>query len=185
MSLFKDLTGFLIMMGGDELREGASLLGKTAVSTAECAGIDLVSKIDEKLDEHNKKAYEKNKNKQVGKLRVLMWFNNNIDLFPKSSRKSLQEMLEKTTNEQFMHVSNISFKKPVTMFFISLFLGIFGVDRFILRDIKMGIIKLMTCGGMFIWWFIDLFTINNRTRDYNLNKVNSILNKGGINDKHE
>ena len=173
------------MMGGDELRDGASFLGKTAVSTAECTGIDLVSKIDEKLDEHNKKAYEKNKNKQVGKLRVLVWFNNNIDLFPKSSRKSLQEMLEKSTNEQFMQVSNINFKKPVTMFFISVFLGLFGVDRFMLGDVLMGIIKLMTFGGLFILWIIDLFTINNRTRVYNLNMVNSIFNKGVMNEKQE
>ena len=167
MSFFKDLANFLIMMGGDELRDGASLLGKTAVSTAECASIDLVSKIDEKLDEHNKKAYEKNKNKQVGKLRVLVWFNNNIDLFPKSSRKSLQEMLEKSTNEQFMQVSNISFKKFVTMFFVSLFFGVFGVDRFMLGDIKMGIIKLMTFGELLVLWAIDLFTINKRTKVYN------------------
>ena len=185
MSLFSDLAGLLIMAGGDELKEGASLIGKVAISTAECAGIDLVSKIDETLDEHNKKAYEKNKNKQVGKLRVLVWFNNNIDLFPKSSRESLQGLLEKSTNEQFMQVSNINFKKPLTMFLISMFLGVFGVDRFMLRDIKMGIIKLMTFGGMFVLWFIDLFTINKRTKIYNLNKVNNIFNKGVMNEKQE
>ena len=66
-----------------------------------------------------------------------------------------------------------------------LFLGLFGVDRFLLGDIKMGIIKLMTFGGLLVLWAIDLFTINKRTKIYNLNKVNSILNKGVMNEKHE
>ena len=50
MSLFKDLAGLLVMTGRDEQIDGASLLGKAAISVAEYAGIDLVFKIAEKLD---------------------------------------------------------------------------------------------------------------------------------------
>ena len=52
--------------------------------------------------------------------------------------------------------SSISWTK---LFFISLFLGGLGVDRFLVGDKRAGILKLLTGGGLFIWWLIDLFTI--------------------------
>ena len=168
MSFLKDLVELFIITSADELKKEASPLARAMITTVEVVGDDFVSKINEKLEDRN-----------------IVWLDNNMYLFPKNSRKYLQEMIEKLTNEQFMQVSNISFKKPITMFFVSLFLGLFGVDRFLLGDIKMGIIKLMTFGGLLVMWAIDLFTINKRTKIYNLNMVNSIFNKGVMNEKHE
>jgi len=55
------------------------------------------------------------------------------------------------------------------LFFLSLFLGIFGVDRFYARKKISAILKLITLfvsvawwgGGILIWWIIDLFIIAN------------------------
>jgi len=42
---------------------------------------------------------------------------------------------------------------------LSIFVGSLGVDRFYLGYIGLGVVKLITCGGVGIWWLIDLILI--------------------------
>ena len=43
--------------------------------------------------------------------------------------------------------------------YVSFFLGSFGVDRFMMGKIPTGVLKLITFGGLGIWWLIDLILI--------------------------
>ena len=42
---------------------------------------------------------------------------------------------------------------------MSIFFGGIGVDRFIMGKIGTGILKLITLGGLGLWWLIDLILI--------------------------
>jgi len=44
-------------------------------------------------------------------------------------------------------------------FFLCLFLGVFGAHRFYNGKIKTGALELVTCGGLGIWWFVDLLMV--------------------------
>jgi hypothetical protein len=55
-----------------------------------------------------------------------------------------------------------------TTFWLSLFLGCFGADRFYLNSPVLGALKLCSFGGLTFWWLADLiFLFANRMRDDN------------------
>ncbi|WP_051141969.1 TM2 domain-containing protein [Paucidesulfovibrio longus] len=51
---------------------------------------------------------------------------------------------------------------------LSLLLGWTGLDRFYLGKIGTGILKMITLGGLFIWWLIDLYLlVGGKPKDVN------------------
>jgi TM2 domain-containing membrane protein YozV len=50
-------------------------------------------------------------------------------------------------------------KSQAVAFILSYFLGILGIDRLYLGQIGLGILKLITIGGLGVWAFIDMLVI--------------------------
>jgi len=45
---------------------------------------------------------------------------------------------------------------------LSLFFGTLGVDRFMMGQVVLGLLKLVTFGGFGLWWLIDVILIATR-----------------------
>ena len=95
--------------------------------------------------------------------------------FSESSILSIQNALENVPDEKASMLFSTEFKKPVIALIISFLGGGFGIDRFYLGQTGMGIVKLLTCGGFGIWAIIDLFIIMGKAKDYNTEKLNSVI----------
>jgi TM2 domain-containing membrane protein YozV len=49
---------------------------------------------------------------------------------------------------------------------LSIFLGWLGIDRFYVNHIGLGILKLITLGGLGIWWLIDIIMFVTKNISY-------------------
>jgi TM2 domain-containing membrane protein YozV len=68
--------------------------------------------------------------------------------------------------------AQIGEKSFLATWLLSLFLGMLGVDRFYLGKIGTGILKLVTLGGLGLWYLIDLIiTLAGGAKDKNGNKL--------------
>ena len=95
----------------------------------------------------------------------------NKDDLPQEMLPYLRKRLLELDEEQWANISLIQFKSTLTMLLVSVFLGWFGADRFMLGETGSGVAKLLTGGGCGIWWLIDLFEITKLTRQYNWNRL--------------
>ncbi len=112
--------------------------------------------------------------------RVQRFLVENKKYFPQNRMSDIKKKVENITDEQFEQIEWLELKDPSMMTIIAVFLGLLGVDRFMLDDVKYGILKLLCTLLTFgiagaIWWFIDLFTIGDRTTAYNYKKFTDIL----------
>ena len=65
-------------------------------------------------------------------------------------------------------------KNPTTALILGIFLGALGIDRFYIGHIGLGIGKLLTLGGLWVWQIIDWFLIMGATRRHNIQAAQQI-----------
>ena len=107
----------------------------------------------------------------VDKQKVDMFIMSNQKYFPAGKIMFLKEKLYSLDDSKFSLLSTVEFKDPTTLLIISLFLGTFGVDRFMLKDTGMGVLKLLTCGCCGILTIIDWFNVQNKAKEMNFNNL--------------
>ena len=107
--------------------------------------------------------------------KIDMYIMTNQKYFPEEKIVYLKDKLRTMDDEKFSLISTIEMKDPTTILLVSIFLGVLGIDRFMLGDTGMGILKLLTGGVCGILALVDWFTISKKAKDYNFNNIMTLL----------
>ena len=82
------------------------------------------------------------------------------------------EGMEPLTQEAFVAEFNKKKKSP----FMASVLGFFlGLHYAYVGRVWMTVVFWLTCGGLMIWWFIDLFRVTGMVREYNKSIAITVL----------
>lgn len=87
----------------------------------------------------------------------------------------MKERLDGMTDEQIQRLMYVQLKDPTTYLLISIFIGELGIDRFLLGDVGMGILKLLTGGLCGILWIYDMVTVQDKVRNINFDELMRIM----------
>lgn len=79
----------------------------------------------------------------------------------------IRENLSKMSDQELLMLNATDFKDPTISIVLSVLVGGLGVDRFYIGDVGLGVAKLLTAGGLGIWWIVDMFLIQKKTKDNN------------------
>ena len=109
------------------------------------------------------------------KQNIDLYLTTNAKYFEPSAIPVIRQKLENASDDSMVALQATDLKDPTTMLLISIFLGSFGIDRFMLGDTGMGILKLLTAGLCGILTIIDWFTISGKTKQLNLSKISMII----------
>ena len=111
----------------------------------------------------------------VDKQKVDMFMMSNQKYFPTEKIMFLKDKLYRMDESRFSMISCIELKDPTTFLLISLFLGSWGVDRFMLKETGMGVLKLLTGGCCGVLTIIDWFSVQKKVKEMNFNNVMLML----------
>ena len=84
----------------------------------------------------------------------------------------IKEKLKTLDDDKWSIIQTLQFKDPTMLLIISILIGGLGIDRFMIGDTGLGILKLVTCGGLGIWTIVDWFLIMGLVKEKNLEKLN-------------
>lgn len=99
----------------------------------------------------------------------------NQKYFPEEKIVYIRERISQMDEASFTTLSTVSLKEPTTFLLVSIFLGGLGIDRFMLGETGMGLLKLLTGGCCGILTIVDWFTISKKTKEKNFNAISSLL----------
>ncbi len=109
------------------------------------------------------------------KSKIDLYLTTNAKYFEPTAIPIIRQKLESASDDTFLTLQATELKDPTTVLLVSIFLGYLGIDRFLIGDVGIGILKLLTCGVCGILTIIDWFTISKKTKQLNMSKISMIL----------
>ncbi len=110
---------------------------------------------------------------------------------------SLRQAMQNADDASCVQIANIPYKNPMVVLMCSIFLGHFGIDRFLMADTSVGIVKILcwviavtlfTVGSailnlfclivgsilmlfVFVWWIVDIATLYHTAYVWNYYRI--------------
>ena len=109
------------------------------------------------------------------KSKIDLYLTTNSKYFEPTAIPIIRQKMESASDETLLTLQATELKDPTTVLLIYIFLGTLGIDRFMIVDTGIGILKLLTGGLCGILTIIDWFTIIKKTKQLNLSKVSMIM----------
>lgn len=111
----------------------------------------------------------------MDKQKIDLYLTTNAKYFEASAIPIIRGKLEKADENTLLTVQACELKDPTLILILSIFLGSLGIDRFMIGDIGMGVLKLLTLGGCGIISIIDWFLISKRTKQKNFASISMVI----------
>lgn len=107
--------------------------------------------------------------------RIDMYIMTNQKYLPAEKIVFIKQKLLEADESKFQLASAVEFKDPTTILLVSIFLGSLGIDRFMLGETGMGILKLLTLGCCGVLTIIDWFSVQKKAKEINYNNLMLVL----------
>jgi TM2 domain-containing membrane protein YozV len=107
--------------------------------------------------------------------KVDMYLMTNAKYFQAQHLNYIREKLLAADDSKWMMIHSVELKDPTTILIISIIVGHLGIDRFLLGDTGLGVVKLITCGGLGVWTIVDWFLVMDLARQKNMEKLQTFL----------
>lgn len=98
---------------------------------------------------------------------IQMFLTTNQGKFEPAAIPMITQRLQMMDDNMFSVVAAQDYKDPTIILIVSILIGGMGIDRFLLGDIGMGVLKLLTFGCFGILTIIDWFTVSKKAREKN------------------
>ena len=109
------------------------------------------------------------------KQKIDFYFTVNHKYFAAEQLSVLREKMTSAPDSRYLLLTSLELRDPSVMQIVSILLGMLGIDRFMLNETGMGVLKLLTGGCCGVLAIMDLFSVQKRTKEYNFKKVMEIL----------
>ena len=111
----------------------------------------------------------------MDKQKIDLYLTTNAKYFEPSAIPIIRGKLERADENALLTVQACELKDPTVLLIISILLGSLGIDRFMVGDTGMGILKLLTFGCCGILTIIDWFTISKKAKQKNFATVSMVI----------
>lgn len=107
--------------------------------------------------------------------KVNMYMASLMGYFKERDAILIREKLLEVDDSKYGMLSVVDLKNPTTVFVGSLLAGCFGVDRFMIGDVGLGVLKLLTFGLCGVLTIIDWCSIIGSAKKKNFKKIMKML----------